>query len=110
MGYVPFFGEKEINDCSPKLYIIYTDSLFATVEDCPFPKRHPQTTRTITFSEDGLTMGAKCSKPCGAIADVKELEYISALHQSGLDGLRSDGSILGAYNEILPTCQSCTGP
>eukprot|EP00804_Cyclotella_cryptica_P013395 CCRYP_005153-RC/>CCRYP_005153-RC protein AED:0.37 eAED:0.37 QI:231/1/1/1/1/0.91/12/2182/791 len=38
-------------------------------------------------------MGAKYSKPCGAIADVKELEYISALHQTEFNELRKDGSI-----------------
>ena len=39
-------------------------------------------------------MGATHTKPCGAFADVKELEYISALHQSGKQ-LRKDGSIHG---------------
>ena len=29
----------------------------------------------------------------GAAADVKELEYISALHQTDLEGVRTDGSI-----------------
>ena len=32
-------------------------------------------------------------RPVGAQADVKELEYISALHQTGASQLRSDGSI-----------------
>jgi len=32
-------------------------------------------------------------RPVGAQADVKELEYISALHQTGAGQLRSDGSI-----------------
>ena len=41
-------------------------------------------------------MGAKQTIPCGAFADVKELEYISALHQTGKIGLRKDGSINGA--------------
>ena len=41
-------------------------------------------------------MGAKQTTPCGAFADVKELEYISALHQTGKIGLRKDGSIHGA--------------
>ena len=34
----------------------------------------------------------KITKPVGAIADLKELEYISALHQTGKN-LRTDGSI-----------------
>jgi hypothetical protein len=40
-------------------------------------------------------MGAKQTKSCGSYADVKELEYISALHQTGTNGLRKDGSIRG---------------
>ena len=40
-------------------------------------------------------MGAKHTRPCGAYADVKELEYVSALHQTGRV-LRKDGSIRGA--------------
>ena len=39
-------------------------------------------------------MGQKHTKPCGSFADVKELEYISALHQTGKQ-LRKDGSIHG---------------
>jgi hypothetical protein len=31
----------------------------------------------------------------GAAADVKELEYISALHQTDPSGVRTDGSIKG---------------
>lgn len=42
-------------------------------------------------------MGLKKRRPCGAVADVNELEYISALHQTGKDELREDGSIQGAY-------------
>jgi len=40
-------------------------------------------------------MGGKFTKPCGAFADLKELEYISALHQTGFgpNTLRPDGSI-----------------
>ncbi|KAL7506893.1 hypothetical protein ACHAXN_004107 [Cyclotella atomus] len=38
-------------------------------------------------------MGTKYSKPSGAIADVKELEYISALLQTERLELRKDGSI-----------------
>jgi hypothetical protein len=34
-------------------------------------------------------------QPIGAHADVKELEYISALHQTQADYLRADGSIDG---------------
>ena len=36
-------------------------------------------------------------KPIGAIADVREIEYISALHQVGDDGIRVDGSIRGTF-------------
>ena len=38
--------------------------------------------------------GSSFQRPVGAEADVKELEYISALHQTG-DVLREDGSIIG---------------
>ncbi|KAL7553368.1 hypothetical protein ACHAWF_016652 [Thalassiosira exigua] len=38
-------------------------------------------------------MGAKNTRPRGSFADVKELEYISALHQTGKNELRIDGSI-----------------
>jgi len=38
-------------------------------------------------------MGLQKRRPCGAVADVNELEYISALHQTGKDELREDGSI-----------------
>lgn len=34
-------------------------------------------------------------RPIGSPADVKELEYISALHQTDLQEVRSDGSIDG---------------
>jgi len=38
-------------------------------------------------------------RPTGAAADVKELEYVSALHQTDLKGgLRKDGSITGKEN------------
>lgn len=46
-------------------------------------------------------MGAKHTIPCGAHADVKELEYISALHQTGRSELRKDGSILGMYVGVI---------
>lgn len=36
-------------------------------------------------------------KPAGAIADVNELEYISALHQTDLAEVREDGSIDGTH-------------
>eukprot|EP00985_Skeletonema_marinoi_P006080 scaffold2641_cov133-Skeletonema_marinoi.AAC.5 len=42
-------------------------------------------------------MGLQKRRPCGAAADINELEYISALHQTGKDELREDGSIQGAY-------------
>jgi len=42
-------------------------------------------------------MGLQKRRPCGAVADVNELEYISALHQTGKDELREDGSIQGVY-------------
>jgi hypothetical protein len=38
--------------------------------------------------------GPSFARPVGAAADVKELEYISALHQTG-DSVRLDGSIKG---------------
>mmetsp|Transcript_13239 Transcript_13239/g.19834 ORF Transcript_13239/g.19834 Transcript_13239/m.19834 type:complete len:119 (+) Transcript_13239:61-417(+) len=38
-------------------------------------------------------MGLQKRRPCGAAADINELEYISALHQTGKDELREDGSI-----------------
>jgi hypothetical protein len=38
-------------------------------------------------------MGGTQTKPCGAYADVKELEYISALHQTSTP-IRKDGSII----------------
>lgn len=34
-------------------------------------------------------------RPVGVAADVKELEYISALHQTGLKSIRTDGSLQG---------------
>ena len=40
-------------------------------------------------------------KPVGAVADVREIEYISALHQVGDDGIRVDGSIRGTYGTVL---------
>lgn len=46
-------------------------------------------------------MGAKYSKPSGAIADVKELEYISALLQTERLELRKDGSIEGELKYYL---------
>jgi hypothetical protein len=43
-------------------------------------------------------------RPSGAAADVKELEYIVALHQTCFP-LRKDGSITGkASNNIHPKC------
>ena len=40
-------------------------------------------------------MSIAFEKPIGAVADVKELEYVSALHQTDKDGVRVDGSIKG---------------
>lgn len=40
----------------------------------------------------GEIMRPKLTKPCGPFADVKELEYIAALHQTGKK-VRKDGSI-----------------
>ena len=34
-------------------------------------------------------------KPIGSVADVRELEYISGLHQTDPAGIRIDGSIKG---------------
>jgi hypothetical protein len=40
-------------------------------------------------------------RPVGASADVKELEYISALHQTDPAGVREDGSIMGKKKLII---------
>jgi hypothetical protein len=34
-------------------------------------------------------------RPVGASSDVKELEYVTAIHQTDLKGVRADGSIRG---------------
>lgn len=47
-------------------------------------------TRTTT-----PTMTIGFDRPSGAAADVKELEYVSAIHQTDLKELRKDGSITG---------------
>jgi hypothetical protein len=36
-------------------------------------------------------------RPTGASADVSELEFVSALHQTDMAGVRPDGSIQGAF-------------
>ena len=36
-------------------------------------------------------------KPIGSVADVRELEYISGLHQTDPAGVRVDGSIKGMF-------------
>jgi len=43
----------------------------------------------------------KFEQPIGAVADVNELEYISALHQSDKTDIRRDGSIRG---KLLMLC------
>jgi hypothetical protein len=40
-------------------------------------------------------------RPIGAHADVHELEYIAALHQSIMPELRPNGSIYGTYEYTL---------
>jgi hypothetical protein len=40
-------------------------------------------------------------RPVGALADVKELEYISALHQTDASGVREDGSIKGNKDALF---------
>ena len=40
-------------------------------------------------------MGFGFERPVGASADVAELEYISALHQTDVQELRQDGTIDG---------------
>ena len=40
-------------------------------------------------------MGFGFERPIGASADVAELEYISALHQTDVQELRQDGTIDG---------------
>ena len=42
-------------------------------------------------------MSFKFQRPVGAAADVKELEYICALHQTDPTKIRQDGSIYGKY-------------
>lgn len=41
-------------------------------------------------------MTLRFDRPVGVSGDVKELEYISALHQTDLSCMRTDGSIRGA--------------
>jgi hypothetical protein len=43
-------------------------------------------------------MTLRFDRPVGTAGDVKELEYISALHQTDLKCMRTDGSIRGAYH------------
>eukprot|EP00591_Stephanopyxis_turris_P003550 CAMPEP_0195519490 /NCGR_PEP_ID=MMETSP0794_2-20130614/14880_1 /TAXON_ID=515487 /ORGANISM="Stephanopyxis turris, Strain CCMP 815" /LENGTH=81 /DNA_ID=CAMNT_0040648649 /DNA_START=156 /DNA_END=398 /DNA_ORIENTATION=+ len=38
-------------------------------------------------------MALSFKRPVGAAVDVKELEYISALHQTGMPSIRQDASI-----------------
>ena len=40
-------------------------------------------------------------RPIGAGADVSELEFVSALMQTNLNEMRTDGSITGRFHEIL---------
>jgi hypothetical protein len=40
-------------------------------------------------------MSFSFKRPVGAIADTTELEYVSALHQTNVEGIRKDGSIQG---------------
>jgi hypothetical protein len=46
-----------------------------------------------------MTLGFR--RPIGSAADVKELEYISAIHQTDLQEVRSDGSIDGKKTGII---------
>jgi hypothetical protein len=45
----------------------------------------------------------KFTKPKGATADLREMEYISALHQTGKE-LRQDGSIDGELLAAVCVC------
>lgn len=47
------------------------------------------------------TMAIGFLRPVGASSDVKELEYVSAIHQTDLKGVRADGSIRGEKHAIL---------
>lgn len=49
----------------------------------------------ILSSKQQLSMTIDFLRPVGAAGDVKELEYVSAIHQTGPD-IRRDGSIRGA--------------
>lgn len=54
--------------------------------------------QNFTSKTPAMTIGF--FRPTGAAADVKELEYVSALHQTDLrGGLRKDGSITGEKKE-----------
>lgn len=48
----------------------------------------------------------KFEKPAGPVADVNELEYVSALHQSDKNEIRRDGSIRGEreYQKLVIVC------
>jgi hypothetical protein len=55
-----------------------------------FTRDAPSSTMTFTFD-----------RPVGAAADVTELDYISALHQTDvINGIRKDGSIEGKCRKI----------
>ena len=51
--------------------------------------------------EENTPMAIYFDRPSGAASDVKELEYISALHQSDLSGIRKDGSIKGELEIVF---------
>lgn len=39
-------------------------------------------------------------RPIGAVADMRELEYVSVLHQTALPDVRSDATVSGMYNFV----------
>jgi hypothetical protein len=59
-----------------------------------------------------VTMTILFDRRVGAAADVSELDYVSALHQTDPSGVRTDGSIRGKKGGsrlgfVKHTCNSC---
>ena len=48
--------------------------------------------------------GIQFERPIGAPADVRELEYVSALHQTNEEEIRMDGTIRGTYKMLVCVC------
>ena len=49
-------------------------------------------------------MGSSLNQPKGAVADMRELEYISILHQTDEKELRMDGTIQGECLMLICMC------